>query len=148
MKRILKDKTFIKGVYDTTYLPKYLQACDQKALIKEMNDKGLKLDTKDLLSSIIIPDSEQLKVLSPITGVYYESATPNDKPYIAEGDIIELDTVFCQLEAMKIFNATNLKSLNSDITLYSKPKYKVVKINISDASQVNEGDLLMVVEPL
>ena len=148
LKRILKDKTFIKGVYDTTYLPKYLQACDQKALIKEMNDKGLKLDTKDLLSSIIIPDSEQLKVLSPITGVYYESATPNDKPYIAEGDVIELDTVFCQLEAMKIFNATNLKSLNSDITLYSKPKYKVVKINISDASQVNEGDLLMVVEPL
>ena len=148
LKKILVDKTFIEGVFDTTYLPKFLNSCNQKQLVKEMADNGVKQSDKDLLASIIIPDSTQLKVLSPITGVYYNSPSPTEPPYVEEGDIIDLGAVFCQLEAMKTFSVTSLKSLNSNTQLYKENQYRVARISVSDVSQVNAGDLLLVVEPV
>ncbi len=36
LQRILKDEAFLKGVYDTTYLPKFMAKLDQQVMIAEM----------------------------------------------------------------------------------------------------------------
>jgi acetyl-CoA carboxylase biotin carboxyl carrier protein len=43
-------------------------------------------------------------VLSPMVGSFYESASPDAKPFVSVGDQIGADTTVCIIEAMKVFN--------------------------------------------
>lgn len=66
------------------------------------------------------------------------------------GDVIEVDTKLCMLEAMKLFTTLTLASYNRDgCVLYSPDrKYRVVRVVPSTRQVVNTNDLLFVVEPL
>jgi acetyl-CoA carboxylase biotin carboxyl carrier protein len=44
------------------------------------------------------------KVVAPLTGVFYCSASPDAEPFVKVGDRIEAGDVVCILEAMKLFN--------------------------------------------
>ncbi|HEY1653838.1 MAG TPA: biotin/lipoyl-containing protein [Candidatus Tumulicola sp.] len=44
------------------------------------------------------------KVIAPLTGVFYRSASPDAEPFVSAGDRIESGDVVCILEAMKLFN--------------------------------------------
>jgi len=44
------------------------------------------------------------KVVAPLTGVFYRSASPDAAPYVEVGDRVERGDVLCVLEAMKLFN--------------------------------------------
>jgi acetyl-CoA carboxylase biotin carboxyl carrier protein len=45
-----------------------------------------------------------LFVTSPMVGTFYASPSPEDPPFVKEGDIINEDTVVCIIEAMKVMN--------------------------------------------
>jgi acetyl-CoA carboxylase biotin carboxyl carrier protein len=44
------------------------------------------------------------KVVAPLTGVFYCSASPDAEPFVKVGDRVEAGDVVCILEAMKLFN--------------------------------------------
>jgi acetyl-CoA carboxylase biotin carboxyl carrier protein len=45
-----------------------------------------------------------IKVLAPLTGVFYRAASPDVESYVEVGDRVEAGDVLCVLEAMKLFN--------------------------------------------
>jgi len=101
------------------------------------------------LDAIAIEDSDELKVLSPATAIFYTTPTPTDPEYVAVGDQISVSDTIGQLEAMKIFTPVTLADFNSEFELYDASKrYEVTRINMTSGAQVNVGDLLLVVKPV
>jgi acetyl-CoA carboxylase biotin carboxyl carrier protein len=80
-------------------------------------------------------DSSQ-PVLSPITGVYYASASPTSSPFINVGDIIYVGQVVALVEAMKVFN---------EIT--AEVSGRIVAIVATTGNVVQKGDVILRVEP-
>lgn len=150
LKRVLDDKVFQEGVYDTTYLPQFLDRIDADALIQDIEDAAeLSANAVDA-AALKIEGSDELKVLSPSTSIFYGSSSPSEPPFVKEGDIINIDQTLCLMEAMKMFTPLSLKHFNRAGTdLYpASQKYKVTRIMNSDGQQVNQGDLLFVVKPV
>ncbi|MFN2449097.1 MAG: acetyl-CoA carboxylase biotin carboxyl carrier protein subunit [Candidatus Baltobacteraceae bacterium] len=44
------------------------------------------------------------KIIAPLVGVFYRSASPDSEPFVKIGDRVEAGQVVCILEAMKLFN--------------------------------------------
>jgi acetyl/propionyl-CoA carboxylase alpha subunit len=149
LKRVLKDEVFRNGEYDTEYLPQFLKRTDTQTLIAEIEasagDPSGGIDRE----SIRIEDSDELKVLSPATAIFYTTPTPTDPEYVAVGDVISIDDTIGQLEAMKIFTPVTLADFNTEFDLYdADSRYEVTRINMTSGQQVNVGDLLLVVKPV
>ena len=143
--RILADKVFRDGVYDTAYLPGLFERLDQNQLVEEIaaaagNDRAA-ID----VDSISIEDSDELKVLAPSTGIFYTTPSPTEPEYVTEGQVIGPDNILCQLEAMKSFTPLRLADFGE---LYDQASYEVARINMDAGQQVNPGDLLFVVKPV
>ncbi len=147
LKRILTDDIFASGNYDTNYLPQLLNKIDKDSLIEEITLSSGENNTS-LKDQIIIADTRQLKVLAPMTGILYLTPTPNDSAYIAEGDHFKLSNILCQIEAMKIFSPISLANYNTNDIIYADLDYRVIRINQTNGSQINSGDLLFVIEPI
>ena len=150
IKRILADEQFTGGEYDTGYLPAFLARTDIPALIAEieaasgMSAKGMDLE------QLRIEGSDEIKVLSPSTGVFYTTPSPSEPDYVAVNDVISTEDVLFQMEAMKMFTPITLKSFSGEGgELYpSDTQYQVTRINNVSGQQVNEGDLLFVLKPI
>jgi len=148
LNQILSDSVFQGGKYDTGYLPELLSRIDGDQLIEEMADTGLE-HTDDGQSNIKIEGSDELRVNSPLTGIFYTTPSPSEPEYVKVGDVIEFDQTICQIEAMKIFTQLSLSSINAGSDIYqSDIKYEVVRINQSPGTQINAGDLVFVIKPL
>ena len=149
IRKILDDDVFIKGEYDTGYLPAFLSRIDAEALIREIEEASGSSGSGFSLEMLQIEDSDELKVLSPSTGVFYRTPSPSEPEYVNVGDIVSVDDVLCQLEAMKMFTPVNLNSYSGDTgELYpGGQQYEITRINIASGQQVNEGDLLFVIRP-
>jgi acetyl-CoA carboxylase biotin carboxyl carrier protein len=80
--------------------------------------------------------SNEVEVIAPLVGTFYQSAKPGSPPFVKEGDTIELGQIICIIEAMKIFNE-----------IESEVSGKIVKIIPTDSSPVEYGQVLMLVEP-
>jgi acetyl-CoA carboxylase biotin carboxyl carrier protein len=72
---------------------------------------------------------------SPMVGMFYRSPTPNDPPFVREGDVVEKGSVICIIEAMKVMNE-----------IKSDRKGKVVKILVDNGHPVEFGQPLFVIE--
>ena len=150
LKRILDDKIFQLGDYDTTFLPQFLARTDGDNLIATMESSAELnsnlVDAKELM----IEGSDELKVFSPSTSIFYGSASPSEPAFAKEGDIISIDQTLCLMEAMKMFTPLSLSHLNNEGNqLYPASKrYCITRILNSDGQQVNQGDLLFVVKPV
>lgn len=81
-------------------------------------------------------NSSLLEVKSPIVGTFYRSASPEKPPYVKVGDRIEVGTIVCMVEAMKLFNE-----------IESELSGKVVKVLLEDASPVEYDQPLFLVDP-
>ena len=77
-----------------------------------------------------------LEVKSPIVGTFYRSSSPDKDPYISIGDNIDVGSVVCIVEAMKLFNE-----------IESEVKGKVVKVMVDDASPIEYDQVLFLVDP-
>lgn len=150
LKRVLDDKTFQKGVYDTTYLPHFLERINADEFIREVEDAAdLHANAVDA-DALRIEGSDELKVLSPSTSIFYGSSAPTEPAFVKEGDIVNVDQTLCLMEAMKMFTPLSLKQFNhGGVELYpAKQKFKVTRVMNSDGQQVNQGDLLFVLKPM
>ena len=148
LKRILNDPTFVKGNYDTGYLPAFLETLDKDQVIEEMAYTGIEKADSDL-SSLKIPGSDEIKVISPMTGIYYSTPSPTEPDYVEVGSRVNLSQTLCQIEAMKLFTHISLSSVPGSGEIFTADnEYEVVRLNQSNGAQVNAGDLLFVVKPV
>lgn len=150
LKRILDDDVFQLGDYDTTYLPQFLARTDGDALIADMENSAELSSNQVDAKALAIEGSDELKVFSPSTCIFYGSASPTEPAFAKEGDIISIDQTLCLMEAMKMFSPLSLKHFNTQGNeLYSaNHNYRITRILNSDGQQVNQGDLLFVVKPV
>ena len=81
-------------------------------------------------------DADLVAVKSPIVGTFYRSPSPEKGPYIKVGDTIDVGSVVCIVEAMKLFNE-----------IESEVAGKVVKVMVEDASPVEYDQVLFLVDP-
>lgn len=150
LKRILVDSVFLEGVYDTDYLPQLLARSDIDQIIAEIDEVAGSISAGIDRDSVAIEDSDELKVLSPSTGIFYITPSPNDPEYVSVGQRISIDDTVCQLEAMKIFSPLRLRDFNTaESELYpADQRFEVTRVNVANAQQVTNGDLLFVVRPV
>ncbi len=147
--RVLADEVFQAGQYDTSYLPNFLERIDARALVEDIRSAAGDTGSGINRESIVIDGSDELKVLSPSTGIFYSTPSPTEPEYAAVGDVVDVQRTLCQLEAMKIFTPFALQDFNGEeLELYpSEGRYEITRINIANGQQVNAGDLLFVVKP-
>ena len=149
--RILRDEVFLRGDYDTGYLPEFLTRLDADALIAEIAEAAGSGDGAIGRESIVIEDSDELKVLAPSTGILYLTPSPNEPAYVGVGHRVAATQTLCQLEAFKIFTPVHLGDFNpsGQAPLYEPDReFLITRINVSGGQQVNAGDLLFVVRPV
>ena len=77
-----------------------------------------------------------IEIKSPIVGTFYRAPSPDKPIYVKPGDTVEVGTVLCIIEAMKLFNE-----------IESEVAGKVVKIMVEDASPVEYDQVLFLVDP-
>ena len=147
---ILENELFQSGDYDTGFLKTFLQQIDIHQLIRatqnHAGDTGAAIDQK----TIAIPDSRELKVLSPQTGAFYRSFSPSDPVFVEEGQQIGSGQTLCLLESMKVFNELRLKAYkggDGELLYLEDSFYRIKKIIPEDKQTVSRGDLLFVIEP-
>ena len=148
--RVLNDQQFRGGEFDTSYLPEFLARIDSGALIEDIQTASGVTGTGINRDAIRIEDGDELKVLSPSTGIFYSTPSPAEPHYASVGDTVDVGQTLCQLEAMKIFTPLSLDDFNTgEEELYSSSQhYEVTRINMENGQQVNVGDLLFVVRPV
>ena len=57
------------------------------------------------LDMLRIENSQELKVLSPSTGVFFRTPSPSEPEYVSVGDQVTVEDTLCVLEAMKMEHA-------------------------------------------
>jgi acetyl/propionyl-CoA carboxylase alpha subunit/acetyl-CoA carboxylase carboxyltransferase component len=149
VKKILKDKTFIKGVYDTNFLKGFLGRIDAKALIEEIESAAGEDTCAVNLDSLKIEGSDEIKVLSAQAGIFYLTPSPSEPEFVHVGKVIGIEDTLCLMEAMKLFSAITLGSFGKeDHPLYPAGQYEVVRVVPVSGQAVNRGDLLFVIKPV
>ena len=150
LRLILQDKVFVDGEYSTTYLPELLERTDKAALIDSIeSSSGVDGKVVDI-DSLRIEGTQELKVVSRSTGIFYSSASPSEPDFVKPGDVISVDQTLALMEAMKVYSPVTLSSFNKkgqELYTASK-KYKVERVNNATGTQIASGDLLFVVSPL
>src|ERR1700679_2750769 len=82
------------------------------------------------------PDAGAHIVKSPIVGTFYDAPSPGSEPFVKVGDHVEVGTVLCIVEAMKLMN-----EIESDVA------GEIVKIVGANGQPVEFGQPLYMVKP-
>ena len=82
-------------------------------------------------------DSKYITIKSPMIGTFYRKPSPDKDPFVNVGDEVNIGTVVCVVEAMKLFNE-----------IESEVSGKIVKILVDDSSPVEFDQPLFLVEPV
>ncbi len=73
-------------------------------------------------------------VTCPLVGVFYAAPSPNDKPFVAVGDVVKKGDVLCIVEAMKLMNEltaeqdgviTEICAENGQVVEYGQPLFYI-----------------------
>jgi acetyl-CoA carboxylase biotin carboxyl carrier protein len=73
---------------------------------------------------------------SPMVGTFYRASSPESKPFIEEGDKVEVGQVYCIIEAMKLMNEVKAEVAG-----------KVSKILVQNGQAVEFNQPLIVIDP-
>ncbi len=76
------------------------------------------------------------RVLAPLTGLFYRAPTPAARPYVSEGDWVDVDTVIGLIETMKVFNEVTADRAG-----------RIVAFQVDSGQLVAVGDVLAQLEP-
>lgn len=74
-------------------------------------------------------------VEAPMTGMFYRGPSPNEPPYVDEGDVVHEGQTIGLIEAMKVFNEIPSPVLGT-----------VRRIIAQNATLVQQGEVLMLIE--
>lgn len=77
-----------------------------------------------------------IEIKSPMVGTFYRSASPEKPSFVKVGDSIGTEDTVCLIEAMKLFNEVQ-----------AEVEGRIVKVMVEDASPVEYGQVLFLVEP-
>jgi acetyl-CoA carboxylase biotin carboxyl carrier protein len=75
-------------------------------------------------------------IKSPMVGTFYSKPSPDAKPFVAVGSVVDEDTDVCIIEAMKVFN--NIKA---------ECRGTIARILVQDGQPVEFGTVLFLVRP-
>jgi len=145
---VLADSVFKEGNYDTGYLDALVDRLPAE-MLSAQNIQGE--DQRDQRNTdLSIPGTNEIKVLSPVTSIFYRSGTPDEPPYVCEGDFVDVDYTLCLMESMKVFRPLLLSQLNETGKQHylDNRKYEVTRVHNDDGQHVNVGDLLFVLKPV
>lgn len=78
-----------------------------------------------------------IAITTPLTGVYYPSASPTSPPFVNVGDMVHVGQVIALVEAMKIFNEVQADASG-----------RVIAIVATSGEVVQKGDPILRVEPV
>ena len=92
---------------------------------------------EDAVSSREINFDNNNTIKSPITGVFYRSSSPTSAMFVKEGDVVNVGSTLCIIEAMKVMNE-----------IKATDKVKIIKILIENGQSVNSQQDLFVVEKI
>ncbi|MNW36813.1 Biotin carboxyl carrier protein of acetyl-CoA carboxylase [compost metagenome] len=85
----------------------------------------------------VVESNENLhKIVSPMVGTFYRSASPEAAPYVSAGDKVNEKTTVCIIEAMKLMNE-----------LEAEVKGEIVEILVENGQLVEYGQPLFLVKP-
>jgi len=76
-----------------------------------------------------------LKVVVPLSGVFYRAPSPSSPPFVEEGSSVNAGDVLCIIEAMKVMN--EIKAPKSG---------KILRILGANGKHVKKGDTLFLLE--
>jgi acetyl-CoA carboxylase biotin carboxyl carrier protein len=77
-----------------------------------------------------------IEIKSPMVGTFYRSPSPDADSFVQIGQDVSSETVVCIIEAMKVMNE-----------IQSEVKGKIKKILVDNATPVQFGQALFLVEP-
>jgi len=75
-------------------------------------------------------------IKSPMVGTFYAAPSPDAKPFVSVGSVVDEDTDVCIIEAMKVFN--NIKA---------EIRGTIAKILVTNGQPVEFGQALFLVKP-
>jgi biotin carboxyl carrier protein len=78
---------------------------------------------------------KQIEVKAPMSGIFYQGPSPDDPPYVKEGDTVKKKQVLALLETMKVFQKVK-----------SPANGRIMKIAVANETAVKDEDLLFVIE--
>ena len=78
-----------------------------------------------------------IAVTSPMVGTFYRAPAPDADPYVEVGAVVEVGQTICIIEAMKLMNE-----------IESEARGRVVRILVENASPVEFGQKLFMLEPV
>jgi acetyl-CoA carboxylase biotin carboxyl carrier protein len=84
-----------------------------------------------------LPASTDVTIDSPMVGTFYRAPSPDAKPYVDIGTVVEKDDVVCIIEAMKMMNE-----------IRAEVRGRVRKILVENTQPIEYGQPLFVLEPL
>jgi len=122
--RVVKEAPGVEeGLPEATVTPK--QTTDRSD-IPEMSETA----TKE-------PDSTPgVEVLSPMPGTFYRAPSPDDPPFVKEGDSVKKGDPLCIIEAMKIMNEIEAEDIGV-----------IQKILVESGQAVEFNQPLFIIEP-
>lgn len=122
--RVVKEASGVKeGLPEATVTPK--QTTDRSD-IPEMSE-----------TATTEPDSTPgVEVLSPMPGTFYRAPSPDDPPFVKEGDSVKKGDPLCIIEAMKIMNE-----------IEAEDNGVIQKIFIKSGQSVEFNQPLFIIEP-
>lgn len=82
-------------------------------------------------------ESNLIKVISPLSGVFYPAPKPGAESFVKLGEEVEPGKTLCIIEAMKLMN---------EIT--SEVHGKVASVKVNNGQVVETGQVLFLIEPL
>jgi len=122
--RVVKEAPAVEeGLPEATVSPK--QTTDRSD-IPEMSETA----TKE-------PDSTPgVEILSPMPGTFYRAPSPDDPPFVKEGDSVKKGDTLCIIEAMKIMNE-----------IEAEDNGVIQKILVESGQAVEFNQPLFIIEP-
>ena len=82
------------------------------------------------------PEEGLAYITAPLAGVFYGAASPDEPPYVSEGEAVEAGQVVALVEAMKVFN-----EIHADVSGV------VVAVLASNGQTVLAGQTLITIRP-
>jgi acetyl-CoA carboxylase biotin carboxyl carrier protein len=87
-------------------------------------------------SAAAADDAGLVAIKSPMVGTFYSAASPEAKPFVSVGTVVDEETDVCIIEAMKVFN--NIKA---------ETRGTIAKVLITNGQTVEFGQTLFLVKP-
>lgn len=72
-----------------------------------------------------------------MVGTFYRAPSPDSRPYVEIGDIVNPGDILCIIEAMKLMNEIEVET-----------RGKIIDILVANGEPVEYGEPLFIIEPL